>query len=82
MMPIITLLTDFGLQDSYVAEMKGAILDAVPDVTLVDVTHSVPPGTFSPDNTCWRARGAAFRQARRISWSSIPVSAPSDAPLR
>ncbi|MBE0593421.1 MAG: SAM-dependent chlorinase/fluorinase [Gemmatimonadales bacterium] len=44
MMPIITLLTDFGLQDSYVAEMKGAILDAVPDVTLVDVTHSVPPG--------------------------------------
>ena len=44
MTPIITLLTDFGLQDSYVAEMKGVMLGAVPDVTLVDVTHSVPPG--------------------------------------
>jgi S-adenosylmethionine hydrolase len=44
MAPIITLLTDFGLQDSYVAEMKGTILGAVPDVTLVDVTHAVPPG--------------------------------------
>lgn len=44
MTPIITLLTDFGLQDSYVAEMKGVMLAAVPGVTLVDVTHAVPPG--------------------------------------
>ena len=44
MTPIVTLLTDFGLQDSYVAEMKGVVLAAVPGVTLVDVTHAVPPG--------------------------------------
>lgn len=40
---IITLLTDFGLEDSYVAEMKGVILSLAPEATLVDVTHLVPP---------------------------------------
>jgi S-adenosylmethionine hydrolase len=39
---IITLTTDFGLSDSYVAQMKGAILSIAPDVVLVDVTHKVP----------------------------------------
>ena len=33
-MPVITLLTDYGLKDSYVAEMKGAILRMAPDATL------------------------------------------------
>jgi hypothetical protein len=41
---IVTLLTDFGLADSYVAEVKAALLAAAPDLTLVDVTHAVPPG--------------------------------------
>lgn len=40
---IITLLTDFGLQDGYVAAMKGVILGICPDTCLVDVTHMVPP---------------------------------------
>jgi S-adenosyl-L-methionine hydrolase (adenosine-forming) len=40
--PIIALLTDFGLQDPYVGAMKGAILSACPDATLVDVLHDVP----------------------------------------
>jgi S-adenosyl-L-methionine hydrolase (adenosine-forming) len=40
-MPIITLTTDFGLSDSYVAQMKGAMLSIAPDATLVDVTHDV-----------------------------------------
>jgi hypothetical protein len=43
-MPIITLLTDFGLADSYVAEVKGVLLSRAPGATLVDVTHQVPPG--------------------------------------
>ncbi len=41
--PIITLLTDFGTKDPYVAAMKGVILSRQPDVTLVDLTHEVPP---------------------------------------
>ncbi|HTY05560.1 MAG TPA: SAM-dependent chlorinase/fluorinase [Gemmatimonadales bacterium] len=44
MASLITLLTDFGISDSYVAEVKGVLLTALPDATLVDVTHQVPPG--------------------------------------
>jgi S-adenosyl-L-methionine hydrolase (adenosine-forming) len=43
-MAIVTLLTDFGITDSYVAEMKAAVLAGAPGVTLVDVTHAVTPG--------------------------------------
>lgn len=43
-MPIVTLLTDFGTADSYVAEMKGVLLAGFPGSVLVDVTHAVPPG--------------------------------------
>ena len=43
-MPIITLLTDFGLSDSYVAEVKAVLLSRAPGATLVDVTHQVAPG--------------------------------------
>ena len=41
--PIITLLTDFGTRDPYVAAMKGVILSLRPDAVLVDLTHEVPP---------------------------------------
>lgn len=39
--PIITLTTDFGLRDSYVAEMKAVILGIVRDATIIDITHDV-----------------------------------------
>lgn len=41
-MPIITLTTDFGLSDSYVAQMKGVILSLCPMATIIDITHKVP----------------------------------------
>ena len=41
--PIITLTTDFGLQDPYVAAMKGAILTINPAARLVDVSHAIRP---------------------------------------
>jgi S-adenosylmethionine hydrolase len=41
--PIITLTSDFGLADSYVASMKGVILSLNPQAVIVDVTHSVRP---------------------------------------
>lgn len=43
-LPPITLTTDFGIRDSYVAQMKGVILGIVPNAVIVDVTHEVPPG--------------------------------------
>jgi S-adenosylmethionine hydrolase len=39
----VALLTDFGTKDSFVAAMKGVILQAAPNTTLVDITHEVPP---------------------------------------
>lgn len=41
MRPIITLLSDFGMSDPYVAEMKGVILNICPDAVLIDVSHGV-----------------------------------------
>jgi S-adenosyl-L-methionine hydrolase (adenosine-forming) len=41
--PIITLLTDFGTKDHYVASMKGVILSINPGCTLVDISHQISP---------------------------------------
>ncbi|HCG03474.1 MAG TPA: hypothetical protein DEV93_23435 [Chloroflexi bacterium] len=40
---IITLTTDFGLDDAYAAVMKGVILDTCPAANIVDISHSVQP---------------------------------------
>jgi S-adenosylmethionine hydrolase len=61
-MPIVTLLTDFGTTDSYVAELKARVLAAAPDATLVDVTHAVPPGDV---------RAAAYLLGR--TWHRFPL---------
>lgn len=42
-MQIITLTTDFGLQDYYVAAIKGAILHQIPNASIIDVSHSIRP---------------------------------------
>ena len=38
---MITLTSDFGLKDPYVAEMKGVILNINPKATLIDITHDI-----------------------------------------
>lgn len=40
--PIISLITDFGYRDHYVATMKAVILSICPHATIVDITHGVP----------------------------------------
>lgn len=40
-MSIITLLSDFGLKDPYVAEMKAVILSIHPQARIVDITHEI-----------------------------------------
>ena len=39
---LITLLTDFGLQDAYVGVMKGVIKKINSHVDLIDLTHNIP----------------------------------------
>jgi S-adenosyl-L-methionine hydrolase (adenosine-forming) len=41
--PVITLTTDFGLEDHYVGTMKGVILARCPHPSIVDISHNVPP---------------------------------------
>ena len=38
---IITLTTDFGLKDHYVAAMKGTILKVCPSAKIIDITHLI-----------------------------------------
>lgn len=40
-MPIITLLTDFGTKDPYVAEMKAVIVSIYPEAQIIDITHQI-----------------------------------------
>lgn len=42
-MPLITLTSDFGLQDYYVGAMRGAILRLAPEARLVDLSHCIAP---------------------------------------
>lgn len=62
--PIITLTTDFGLADSYVAEMKGVILGINAQATIVDVSHAVRPQ---------RILQAVFMT--QVAWPSFPTGA-------
>jgi S-adenosylmethionine hydrolase len=52
---LITLLTDFGTRDAFVAGMKGMILKTNPQAQLVDITHEIAPqdiweGAFTLQN--------------------------------
>jgi len=67
MRPIITLLTDFGTADGYVAELKGVLLSAVPDANVVDLSHDVP----AQDVEC--ARLAVARYWRRFPSGTVHV---------
>lgn len=41
-MPIITLTSDWGLKDHYLAVVKGSIYSLIPNANIVDVSHLIP----------------------------------------
>lgn len=47
-MAIITLTTDWGLKDHYTGSVKGTLLSLMPDATIVDITHEIPPFDSEP----------------------------------
>jgi S-adenosylmethionine hydrolase len=60
MAELITLTTDFGTQDSYVAEMKGVLLSEGPaSLRIVDLSHELPP--FDVANTAHFVRATLPR---------------------
>ncbi|MFT6845199.1 MAG: S-adenosylmethionine hydrolase [Flavobacteriales bacterium] len=46
-MAVITLISDMGTSDYYVAAIKGTILSSNPNAIIVDITHEVPPFNIS-----------------------------------
>lgn len=58
-MRIITLTTDMGLNDYYVAVLKGSLLRLDASVQIIDITHSVKP--FDIVNASYYV-GAAFHE--------------------
>ncbi len=44
---LITLTSDFGLRDWYVASMRGVILRLNPHATIVDITHEISPADIN-----------------------------------
>ena len=42
-MQLVTLTTDFGLQDYYAGALKGALLRHSPAVQVVDISHAIKP---------------------------------------
>jgi S-adenosylmethionine hydrolase len=45
-MPILTLTTDLGTQDQYVAAIKGSLLSLSPTTQIIDLTHEIPSFDF------------------------------------
>ena len=58
-MAVLTLLTDFGVEDYYVAAVQGVVLRLAPGTQIVDVSHQVPPGDIL---------AGAFLLAAAVPW--------------
>jgi S-adenosylmethionine hydrolase len=58
MSQIITLTTDFGLQDHYVSAMKAVMLGIAPNARFVDISHEIPPQDIMAG--AWVVRNTAF----------------------
>ena len=49
---IVTLLTDFGLQDVYVGVLKGVIAQINPELQVIDLTHQISPQDIAAGRFC------------------------------
>jgi len=58
--PLLTLLTDFGLDDYYVAAVKGTVLRLAPGTQLVDISHQIEPGNIAAASFLLAAAAPAF----------------------
>jgi len=61
-MPVVTLLTDFGLRDHFAGVLQGAVLSVCPAARIVDISHEV---------TAFDILEGAFLLAQ--SWRYFPV---------
>ena len=59
--PLISLLTDFGLVDSYVSEMKAVILSICPSARIIDISHLVEKFNIRMGAFLLASAAASFR---------------------
>lgn len=57
---ILTLLTDFGLQDHFVGVMKGVISEIAPQTRTIDISHQVRPQNIRQGARMLAAAGPFF----------------------
>lgn len=60
MSPIITLTSDWGLRDHYIASVKGALISRLRDVRIVDISHHISPFNLKQGSFVLRNAFPAF----------------------
>ena len=55
-MPIVTLTTDFGHKDYSVSVIKGALIQEISDVIIIDISHEISP--YNPSETAYILKNA------------------------
>ena len=55
-MPIVTLTTDFGHKDFSVSVIKGALIQQISNVTIIDISHEISP--YNPSETAYILKNA------------------------
>ena len=58
MHPVITLTTDFGIQDHYVGAMKAVLISISENARLIDISHQIPPQDIMAG--AWVVRNSAM----------------------
>ncbi len=79
-MPFITLTTDWGNTDYYVAALKGEIFTACPDATVTDITHGVRPYDLVHGAFIFKNSWAHFPKGS-VHISGVSAAADTMAPL-
>ena len=69
-MPIVTLTTDFGHKDYSVSVIKGALIQQISNVTIIDISHEISP--YNPSETSYILKNA-FRSFPKGSIHIIGV---------
>lgn len=67
MIDIITLLTDFGGQDEYVAAVKAKIWQINPDARVIDISHNISPFAVREGALVLSAAAPAFARAVHVA---------------
>ena len=76
---IVTITSDWGIKDYYLAVVKGQLLSYCPEAVLVDISHSIQP--FNISEAAFVLKNS-FLHFPKNTWHIIEVSTdkPSDAP--